>query len=529
MATELKSRGCVISFVCRNHPGNLNDLIRKNGFEVLDLSQPTQENRKILEKDSSRGEYAQWLGVTQVQDARETLSVLGEKKPDWLIVDHYVLDKSWETALRPNVKKVMVIDDLADREHDCDLLLDQNLVANRNTRYQDLLPTQCGRLLGPEFALLQSQYSEFCPCVPPREGRVRRVLVYFGGADTDNLTGRTIAAFLSLGRSDISLDVVINPSSLHAATIRWQISVQKQIALHEELPSLAPLMVKADLAIGAGGATSWERCCLGLPSLVVTLAENQIPIAEELHHQGCIRWLGHKDKVSEADIAKNLKSVIEADLQPDWSANCRQKVDGFGTKRVADILLLNAQTKLQARPVRLEDEALILKWANDPFARQNAFSSEAIALSTHRTWFRSKLRDFENNRFFIVETEDEFPIGQVRFERVNDEWEIDYSLEQCVRGRKLGRKLLQTAMVAFRESTNGVILLAQVKKSNTASCHIFEELGFESGFESGNGGGEEVVCRYSLRPGKLDQPFSPRFDINLAEERIPGWMGPQPQ
>ena len=248
-------------------------------------------------------------------------------------------DARWQEDASPAGTKLMVIDDLADRQHDCDLLLDQNLAPDLEHRYDDKLPARCVRMLGPEYALLQPQYAELHPRTPPREGPIRRVLVYFGGADTDNLTGRAITAFLSLQREGVMLDVVINPISPHADAIRQQLQGVDNATLHAELPSLAPLMVKADLAIGAGGATSWERCCLGLPAIVITLADNQKPIAAELNRAGLIQCLGHKDQVTENQLAQALALILDDELAPDWSERCRQQVDGIGADRVCRRIL----------------------------------------------------------------------------------------------------------------------------------------------------------------------------------------------
>jgi UDP-2,4-diacetamido-2,4,6-trideoxy-beta-L-altropyranose hydrolase len=227
----------------------------------------------------------------------------------------------------------MVIDDLADRIHDCDLLLDQNLFAEMAHRYDGKVPEKCGLMMGPDYALLQPQYAELHPRITLREGPVRRVFVYFGGADTDNVTGRTIAAFLALGKVDVVLDVVINPASPHAVSIRQQAAEQAQINLHEGVPSLASLMMEADLAVGAGGATSWERCCLGLPALVVTLAGNQTTTTAEQHERGLVRWLGYKDEVSQTKLAKAMTDLFDAGLPAAWSKRCSQEVDGKGTER----------------------------------------------------------------------------------------------------------------------------------------------------------------------------------------------------
>ena len=141
------------------------------------------------------------------------------KKPDWLIVDHYAIDRRWEAKLCAVVHHIMVVDDLADRPHDCTLLLDQNSVAAMDTRYADKVSSKCGMLLGPEYALLQPIYAELHDRIPPREGPIRRICVSFGGADTSNLTGRTLSALLRLERRDIEVDVVVSHNP-HAAAIR---------------------------------------------------------------------------------------------------------------------------------------------------------------------------------------------------------------------------------------------------------------------------------------------------------------------
>jgi len=282
--------------------------------------------------------------------------------------------------------------------------------------------------------------------------------------------------------------VVINPASPHAATLRQQADGHAEIVLHSGLPSLAPLMVHADLAIGAAGATSWERCCLGLPALVITLAENQKPIAAELNRRGLLRWLGHQHEVSEATFAQALKDIFDTGILPEWAKRFRQpRVDGRGVERVVSFLTLNDRTTFEARLARLEDESLILQWANDPLVRKNAFASEAIDPVTHRIWFHKRLRDLEHCRLYVVETEEGFPVGQVRFERSDETWEIDYALDARVRGRGLGKPLLQTAMLALRASTSGALLFGHVKEANGASRQIFETLGFES---ENTGGGE---------------------------------------
>ena len=496
LADALTQHGADCCFICREHTGNLIDLIRNRGYLVDELAVQSIQDADTV--NSSTLMHAAWLGASPQQDAKACQPILQARQPDWLVVDHYALDATWETELRPYCKKLMVIDDLADRNHDCDLLLDQNLVADLNCRYDPLIPIHSARLLGPEFALLQPQYAHLHPRTPPRILPIQRLLVFFGGTDPYNLTSKAISAFLALERSDLIMDVVIHSSAPHADEIRKQVKSHNTIVLHETLPSLALLMLKADVAIGAGGATSWERCCLGLPSLVITLAENQKPIAAELNRHGLIRWLGHANEVSVSMLRTALADLCAENDITDWSQRCMTWVDGKGTQRVAASMMLNANTQLRARLARADDEVLILRWANDPLVRCNAFNSDPIAAENHRVWFYKRLRNPESCRIYIIETADErLPIGQVRFE-YNEHasaWEIHYGLDSIARNRKLGAVFLQTAMQAFRNAIgHGALVLGQVKADNIPSRKVFKNLGFKSNTEGGGGRLSIAVC-----------------------------------
>ena len=246
----------------------------------------------------------------------------------------------------------MVIDDLADRVHDCDLLLDQNLVAQTSTRYVNKVLPTCAVLLGLKYALLQPIYGELHDRVSLRRGSIRRMLVFMGGADHDNLTGRMLSACLSLDRSDIDIDVVIPFGSNCERAIRERASGHANVHLYRDLPTLAPLMAQADLAIGAAGTTSWERLCLGLPALVVTVADHQLPIADEQHRQGLIRTLGHQDQVTESAVKQALEELIQRGLDVEWSNRCHAAVDGRGVQRVCEALTNGADTDVKVRHTR---------------------------------------------------------------------------------------------------------------------------------------------------------------------------------
>ena len=399
-------------------------------------------------------------------DAEQTLVSIGKTDIDWLIVDHYAIDIRWESILRSRCGKIMVIDDLADRDHDCDLLLDQNLVANLNSRYDKKVPLHCRRLVGPRYALLQQQYAELHLRAPSRMRPIRRILVFFGGADSNNLTAQTIAAFISLRRPNIDLDVVVGSGNPNVAAIRELTRVHHNITLYESLPSLASLFLKADLSIGAGGATSWERCCLGVPSLIITIAENQIPIAAELHQQGYARWLAHHDRVNEHLIQQALHDMLEDNKIDECSARCMKLVDGSGTKRVLTCILLAQNTKLKARSACLNDEYAILSGDRNPKTGLSKSTSEVNLRTDQQSWFYNCLRNTETSRIFIVETDLDVPVAYVHFELCDGSWNLEYVLDHVAKGINFETQLLQTAILALRETTSGTLEFGTILHGN---------------------------------------------------------------
>lgn len=479
LAQGLKGFDVASRFVCREHTGALCDVIEQRGFAVARLPSAATPTWQF----DGPG-YAAWLGEDWRIDAQQTRAAMIEQNDlqgaatEWLIVDHYGIDRRWEQEMRTATRRIMTIDDLADRAHDCDVLLDQNLVEHMELRYLDKVPSATTTLLGPGYALLQPVYGELRQQVRPRSGVPRRVLISFGGVDHDNLTGRALAAFLQLGRADIAADVVITGSMAHAASIREQAAQHNNVHLHSGLPTLAHLIAAADLAVGAAGITSWERLCLGLPSLVVTLADNQRPPAERLHREGLIRWLGQGSEVDQSMLFEALDELSLHGLDEQWSRRCLDAVDGKGLQRVCASLMMTADTPLQLRLASVADERQLLAWANEPVTRRNAFATDTINAATHGEWFSRRLNSPHSCRIFIAETHAAVPVGQVRFDRAQESWLISYSLDAAFRGRGVGRQLLQSALAKFTVEQPGSVVTGQVKTANRPSCRIFERLGF---------------------------------------------------
>lgn len=479
LAQALRQRGATCRFVCRDHPGNLIERVRQSGFEAFVLPMTSYMHHRDSTLDQSALEHALWLGSDWQADAVQTKAAIADFELDWLVVDHYALDHRWEASMRSHCKKIMVIDDLADRIHDCDLLLDQNLVENQNHRYNCLVPVHCLRLIGSDYALLQPQYAELHPRTLARSGRVRRILVSFGGLDCQNLTKIAIESFLALKRSDISLDVVANPASPFLAQLHEQVKGHGNITLHEGLLSLADLMARADLAVGAGGTTTWERLCLGLPSITITVARNQHAIAASLAGQSLIRWIGDYKSVTVETLSEALNIEINARGLEAWSKACRALVDGRGAERTASVIGLGPSTPIRLRSACITDQHRLFDWANDPVVRANSFNSAPISLGTHERWFHLRLENPSVSKLYIAETEDNLPIGQVRFELKSDkDWEIHYGLWVGARRMGFGSKIVQLGLDKLREKNPSARVLGYVKPENIASQSIFENLGF---------------------------------------------------
>ncbi|RYD95874.1 MAG: UDP-2,4-diacetamido-2,4,6-trideoxy-beta-L-altropyranose hydrolase [Sphingobacteriales bacterium] len=329
LAERLRETGAEVLFVCRNHTGNMQGTVKQRGFSLAALP--------LVQTADDLVGYALWLGVDPALDALQTRAAIasnGWDKIDWLVVDHYGLDVSWECDLRDMVARIAVIDDLADREHDCDVLVDQNLVADFGSRYNRLLPARAKRLLGPGYALLQPDYAALAASRKTRRMQ-GRVLVFLGGVD-QGLTLKAVQGYVAVDRFGLTCDVVVSSMNPDLSEIERIAAERSDIRVFASIPSLAPLMVEADIAVGAGGATSWERLCLGVRALVVVLAENQRPIAEELSRRGLVSVVGDVGSVEADDFSSAIDAEFARAAAP---LEARDLVDGLGAARVVSAMV----------------------------------------------------------------------------------------------------------------------------------------------------------------------------------------------
>ncbi|GAB4058715.1 UDP-2,4-diacetamido-2,4,6-trideoxy-beta-L-altropyranose hydrolase [Uliginosibacterium sediminicola] len=255
---------------------------------------------------------------------------------DWLIVDHYGLEAQWERAQRGNAKSIFVIDDLAGRWHDCDLFLDQNLAAARR---EASVPERCRQLLGPRYALLRRAFAEARVQLAPRSGKIERVLVCLGGGDPDNVTGQ-IVALISAAFPQLVLDVVVGAASPHIDTLRQRWAHDPQVRLGVAVDTMAVWMRDADFFIGASGSMSWERAVLSLPGIMLSLAENQRPIAQAIDAAGAGIDLGSAQDFQAARLLACMRELLATpDRVQAMSMQMGQLCDGDGAVRVAAAIL----------------------------------------------------------------------------------------------------------------------------------------------------------------------------------------------
>jgi UDP-2,4-diacetamido-2,4,6-trideoxy-beta-L-altropyranose hydrolase len=318
LADELRQKSPDISFICREESGNLISYIENRGYKVhqlpreIDIETDKRLTNKILSK------Y--------------------ETKPDWLIIDHYEIDISWEHPLRKYAEKLMVIDDLANREHDCDLLLNQSYSKNDNC-YNVLVPENCIQLLGTEYAILRPQFQKAREKLRRKGGEVNRILVFMGGVDSKDITSKALRAIHMLDRSDIAIDVVVGNLNPYHDEIKILTSKIPNTSCHHNVENMAELMASADLCIGACGITTWERCCVGLPAITIILAENQKNISESLEKEGVLINLGWYHNVTEKNIKEAVEGLIDNPQKlVSMSDKSRRLVDGKGVGRVIDTI-----------------------------------------------------------------------------------------------------------------------------------------------------------------------------------------------
>jgi UDP-2,4-diacetamido-2,4,6-trideoxy-beta-L-altropyranose hydrolase len=410
-------------------------------------------------------------------DAGVLVDMAVECRAEWVVVDGYRFDAAYQWTLKERNLKLLVVDDNGHaREYAADLVLNQNLHAAESLYARREAYTRL--LLGTGYSLLRREFRAWRTWKRRIPSLANRLLIIMGGSDFGNSTDLVIDALQAVGDDGLEAVVVVGGSNPHSAALERKIAELKTPArLCRDVAEMPELMSWADVAISAAGSTCWEMCLLGLPALLIDVAENQAMVAQSLHEAGCAIHVDSARNVSSTQIACELVRLMNShDLRESLSRRCRELVDGCGAERVSGIL--NGRARLRLRRAQSGDMQLFWEWANDTDVRSASFSPAPIAWETHVSWFELAL---SRNSSLLLVAEDEMgkPLGQVRFDARSDgDYEVDVSIARPERGRGLAATLIQSAVQTLLAERRAARVHAMVKCANAASARAFERAGF---------------------------------------------------
>lgn len=499
LADALSADAVECVFACRSIGEGLARRIEGSGHALI-IMQP------LSGVPSGRAE-AIWPAESQEEDARACLDAVSGQVFDWVIVDHYGLDRHWQGIARIRIPYIMAIDDLANRIHDCDLLLDQNL-GRKASDYEGLVPPSARILTGTTYALLRPQFAAARAASFNRRKELSfsHLLISLGGADPHNMTGRLLGILDEMQLPEtLRVTVVLGALARFADVVRDAArTAGRPTEVLVDVSDMAGVMADCDLAIGAAGATAWERCCLGIPSIILVLAENQRRGAQALAEAGCgpVIFADGPDGLRVA-----LDNAFKELMSGGFEALSRRMetlgIDGLGALRVIGALAQVEAAVLtgRLRSVKASDLDLLLEWRNDDEIRMSMLTQDVIVPDEHRAWFEKAAKSADR-RLLIFERQGK-PSGFVNFkiDNVNQtaSWGF-YKAPAAARGtgRLLGRAALDYAFgqLCLRK------VWAEVLPSNEASNKMHAALGFR---QEGTireackiGGGYSDVVYYEL-------------------------------
>ncbi|NVZ30144.1 UDP-2,4-diacetamido-2,4,6-trideoxy-beta-L-altropyranose hydrolase [Pseudomonas gingeri] len=461
LARVLRDMGAEVLFACRELPGNAFARLAQEGFAALVLPPLYCGENPALGIEA--------LLPWQADIAALEACLAGDRGFDWIVVDHYGLDHHWQTAARRWGWQIAAIDDLNNRQHAVDILFDQNFTAgDRDFSRRALQP--CRQLLGPRYALIRDDFQR---APVPIRSQAQRVLVNFGGLDGAGETWKAMCALADF--DDLQVDFVAGTANPKLAQLQAMAADRPLWRVQTFVEDFAALMAQADLFIGAGGGTSWERAALGLPTLCIAVAENQQANAERLAAAGMHIYLGTSQTVSVDGLKQAVGFVLgNIGLRQSLAERSRRLVDGLGARRFAVAL---AGSALKLRQVTLEDARLLFEGRNQPSVRSASLNSAPIDWDAHRVWLAAKLRD--PGCLLLVAEAQEGPVGVLRYDLAVNRAEVSLYLLDGRAGLGWGRALLARGEeVVCGHWPQVTVIEAQVLPDNPASIELFRHGGY---------------------------------------------------
>lgn len=414
-------------------------------------------------------------------DAASTIALAREAGARWVVVDGYHFDASYQASIKEAGLRVLWIDDEAHAgPYVADLVLNQNLHATEALYAQRGDATQL--LLGTRYTLLRREFTRHRPMERETPATVRRILVTLGGGDAENITLEILRALNDAALADLRVEVVTGGLNPHLPMLQsWSKQSRLAVEFLHDVTDMTEPMTRADLAISAAGSTAWELAFLGVPSCLVAVAANQLPVAEQLAAQGAAVNLGPAAELSLPRLAATVRRLAaDAERRRELTVRGKHLVDGDGAARVVAHLCGDS---LRLRPVEHTDRQLLWEWANDPDVRAFAFNPEPIPWEDHVRWFDHRMASPESLHFLAVDRDD-VPVGQVRFDLKKNnevsggEAEIHIAVAQGFRGGGHGSTLLRLAAEKLFRETSVETIRALIQPRNGASLRAFENAGF---------------------------------------------------
>ena len=468
-----KRIGGSVAFVSGDLPSGLIARIQAENFDIYKLDNSTCD----------------------AGDARETAEIASSLNADWIATDGYRFDDAYQSILLRSDCRLMVIDDYQHANHEnADLIVNQNAYADPAC-YR--VTSQAKTLTGPSFALLRNEFtvnsieqSNLTNTGEPVSNKhivkqARRVLVTFGGEDNDNWTLRALKVLSDLNRKQLIVDCVVGACYQHGSELEvFKKTANMSLRIHRNVDHMSALMHRVDVAISAGGSTCYELARCGVPTIVASIADNQIPVAMALSKRGVmisIDEVGTGTPIRSTDPMKRLSKSVrrllnDYETRKTMSELGTELVDGNGGHRIATQM---ASMLYSFRGAGNEDAELLWQWRNDPEVRSVSFTQDVIPLESHRNWLAKRLAG-NDSTIWIVEDQSQKPVGQIRFDHRDDAGVISIILDQAVRGRGLGKHLITAGCQAFFDSSTAQEIIAQIKPGNIASERAFRGAGFVS-------------------------------------------------
>lgn len=465
LAQALRAQGAHCHFICRDLGLDVAALVAAEGFGCSLLPAPAAG----FQPDADAPAHAAWAGLPQADDAAHTIAAAAPLQPDWLLVDHYAFDHRWHGAVSAALGcSIAAIDDLADRPLQVDLLIDHNLADDHAAKYAGCLPAGTPACTGPAHALLGPAYAGAVPCSV--QDTVSSIGIFMGGTDAAGISQRALQACTLAGFQG-PVEVAASSAFVHLAALRQAVAARPRTTLLLDQPDLAGFFGRHGLQIGAGGGATWERCCLGAPTLAVAVAANQHQALQPLVARQVLQRVAGTaahEAPDAAAIASALAGLLaDAALRRRLATAARGLVDGQGAARVAATM---QRLALTLRPATMDDARLLLDWRNDEATRQASHGSAPVAWPDHQRWLAAVLAD-DRRRLWLACLGGE-PVGTLRADRPapgapDPAQVLSWTVAPAARGRGLGARMVR--LLAARLPGP---LRAEVREGNTASVRV---------------------------------------------------------